>query len=127
MSMHHPRMNSRHTFLERALGSMLLVFILYGTTVEAAHRHGRILNTSEPVTTTSVSTNGTTEQSTTTLLDCSDCLICQLHLNFTSTSILLRLNDSPNALKTSVSNTPRILLLSQSRAPRAGRAPPTAR
>jgi hypothetical protein len=78
--------------LKRWIGFALVVFILYGTTVEAAHRHGRILPTS------AADSAGNSEHSSspaTSTTSCGDCLICQLHQNFNSTPVAFRLVDPP--------------------------------
>lgn len=109
--------------ISRWLNLMLVVFILYGTTVEAAHRHGRILPSP-----TGANAQLDTEQSknlNTARTGCSDCLICQLHQNFTTTLIALRLNDPPVQVpQRIVTITPRDLL-SQIVSPLSGRAPPS--
>ena len=44
------RVRTTAASLRRAVGFLLVVFILYGTTVEAAHRHGSILPTATSTT-----------------------------------------------------------------------------
>jgi hypothetical protein len=43
-----PAFQNQSAKLKRGLGLLLLVFIFYGTTVEAAHRHGRVVPRSNP-------------------------------------------------------------------------------
>src|SRR5260370_38766239 len=77
----------------RALTLLLVVFILYGTTVEAAHSHGRILppeNSAASMIDPALASNLAGGQ-----IGCSDCLICQLHRNFSSTLITFRKTDAP--------------------------------
>ena len=74
--------------LKRGLGLLLLIFIFYGTTVEAAHRHGRVVPPSNPAA-SSFDKTGTTSTTPTTQ-GCSDCLICQLHQNFSATLITVK-------------------------------------
>jgi hypothetical protein len=106
----------------RWLSLLLVVFIFYGTTVEAAHRHGRIL----PPTAGAAShiDNEQSKNLTTTRTGCSDCLICQLHQNFTTTLITLRLTEPPTQTPQRVELVVPRDLLSQSIGPVAGRAPP---
>jgi hypothetical protein len=114
--------NQRTTF-SRWLNLLLVVFILYGTTVEAAHRHGRVLPSS-----TNASAQLDSEHSKNlgnTKTGCNDCLICQLHQNFTTTLIALRLNDPPVQLPQRVVSIVPEDLLSQIITPLAGRAPPS--
>jgi len=114
--------NQRAAF-SRWLNLLLVVFILYGTTVEAAHRHGRILPTYAGANAQLDNTHDKNLGNTKT--GCSDCLICQLHQNFTTTLIALRLNDPPvQRLQGVVSVVPQDLL-SQIITPVAGRAPPS--
>lgn len=108
--------------LKRGLGLLLVVFILYGTTVEAAHRHGRIL--SAPSSATALAD---TEQSSTPLASktaCSDCLICQLHQNFATTLIAFRIADPPKQIRVNLTADLPLDVLSQISGPTAGRAPP---
>jgi hypothetical protein len=110
--------------LKRGLGLLLLVFIFYGTTVEAAHRHGRVVPPSNPAA-SSFDKTGTTSTSPTTQ-GCSDCLICQLHQNFSATLI----SDKPvvEAL-VSHTQTPQlnpVSIRSIAHSPQSGRAPPQA-
>src|SRR5690349_241113 len=89
-------LNNRHQFrsgFSRWLGVLLIAFILYGTTVEAAHRHGRVLsNKSDATSVTHSETPGNLKSSQS---GCGDCLICQLHQHVSTTLIALRLNDPP--------------------------------
>jgi len=112
----------RNAGFSRWLGLLLIAFILYGTTVEAAHRHGRVLTEKSDVT--SVTHSEQPGNLTGALTNCGDCLICQLHQNFSTTLIALRLNDPPRIVlhKTTAVVAPH--LLSRITTPLAGRAPP---
>src|SRR3954462_6677389 len=92
----------RNTF-SRGLGLFLIAFILYGTTVEAAHRHGRVLPQGGDVT--SLENSGQTASSAGSTAGCNDCLICQLHQNLNTTLITYRLVDSPQQLQLRVAAT----------------------
>ena len=108
----------------RWLSLLLVIFIVYGFTVEAAHRHGRVLPSRS-----SVATQVDNEQSqnlTGNKSGCNDCLICQLHQNFTTTLIALRPNDPPARIPQRVTTVVAEDLLSQIISPVAGRAPPQA-
>ena len=117
------RLKHQSANFSRGLGLLLVVFILYGTTVEAAHRHGRILPAA-----TGANAQLDNEQSKnlgTTKTGCNDCLICQLHQNLTTTLIALRSIDPPVQLpQRVVSIVPRDRR-SQLITPLAGRAPPS--
>ena len=85
--------------LKRWIGFALVVFILYGTTVEAAHRHGRILPTSGA---DSVANSEHTSSPASSKTSCGDCLICQLHQNFNTTLVVFRLVDPPASVITKI-------------------------
>jgi hypothetical protein len=112
--------NQSATF-KRGLGLLLVVFILYGTTAEAAHRHGRIPATGN---TAAVDLDQTTSPIS-SKTGCSDCLICQLHQNFTTTLIVFRLVDPPTKLQLKITAAVPPDVLSQLTGPTAGRAPPS--
>ena len=114
--------NQGATF-SRWLNLLLVVFILYGTTVEAAHRHGRILPSGASAHAQLDSEHN--KNLGTSKSGCNDCLICQLHQNFTTTLIALRLNDPPVQIPQRVVTVVPEDLLSQIISPVAGRAPPS--
>jgi hypothetical protein len=116
-------LHNRGAAFTRWLSLLLVVFILYGTTVEAAHRHGRTL-----LSTSSAAAHFDQEQTqnrSTSQTGCNDCLICQLHQNFSTTAITLRLKHDPQtqAPRRVTTVTPEGLR-SQIIRPQAGRAPP---
>ena len=113
---------NRSTAFTRWLGLLLAFLILYGTTVEAAHRHGRVLSdrgdaslVDQDQTTSPV--NGKT--------GCSDCLICQLHQNFSTTLIVFRLVDPPKQVRIKAPDAIPPDVLFPLPGPTAGRAPPS--
>lgn len=108
--------------VSRWLGLLLIAFILYGTTVEAAHRHGRVVNDSGGVA--SLSNSEETANTSGTQTGCSDCLICQLHQSFNTTLIALRQNDPPVQILQRATTIVTPDLLSRIISPLAGRAPP---
>ena len=112
----------RNATFSRWLGLLLIAFILYGTTVEAAHRHGRVLTDKSNIaslTHSQKSGNLTGGQT-----GCGDCLICQLHQNFSTTLIALRLNDPPTRVLIRTTAVVAPHLLSRITSPLAGRGPP---
>jgi len=119
-----PAFQNQSAKLKRGLGLLLLVFIFYGTTVEAAHRHGRVVPQSNPAA-ASFDKTGTTSTTPKTQ-GCSDCLICQLHQHFSATLIsvkplaesLVRQSDTPQLTPVSI----RSIAHTQ----QSGRAPPQA-
>jgi hypothetical protein len=112
-----------HSRFSRVLSLLLLGFIVYGTTVEAAHTHGG-LPAASVVSSASFSDPATDAKGATPLLGCGDCLICQLHQNFSATLISV----PPSLVQTSLSSqfalATTIPLHTQTFAPRSGRAPP---
>ena len=116
------RLKHQSRDFSRWLSLLLVVFILYGTTVEAAHRHGRVLPPSSGAA--AHVENEPAQNLTTNKTGCSDCLICQLHLNFTTTLISLRVTDEPTQAPQRVEIVVSRDLLSQIVGPSPGRAPP---
>jgi len=111
--------------LKRGLGLLLVVFILYGTTVEAAHCHGRVLpqsNSATSLTNPNAGSSGTFK----TKPGCNDCLICQLHQNFSATLITVKLNTVPIARVTHAQRFDPVSIRSVTSHPQSGRAPPQA-
>jgi hypothetical protein len=110
--------------LKRGLGLLLLVFIVYGTTVEAAHTHGRVV----PATHNAVAfeQTGSTSTNTTTRPGCSDCLICQLHQNFSATLISVEPIAEPLVRQIYTPQSDPVSISSTTHNPQSGRAPPQA-
>jgi hypothetical protein len=111
--------------LKRGLGLLLVVFIFYGTTVEAAHGHGRVApqsNSAASLTNPNSGNSGTFSARP----GCNDCLICQLHQNFSATLISVRLNTEPLARVTPARRFDPVSIRSIANSPQSGRAPPQA-
>jgi hypothetical protein len=112
-----------HRGFSGVLSLLLLGFIVYGTTVEAAHTHG-MLTANSVAGASSLSGPDTDVKETTPLLGCGECLICQLHQNFSATLI----SDPPSIGHTSFGshfvNSTTAPVHSQTTRPRTGRAPP---
>jgi hypothetical protein len=118
-------LHNRGAAFTRWLSLLLVVFILYGTTVEAAHRHG-LVSPQTSITATHVDKEPGNNSST-NKTGCNDCLICQLHQNFTTTLIALRLkHEPPSQVAQQATTVARENLLSQIISPQSGRAPPQA-
>lgn len=111
-----------HAGFSRWLGLLLMAFILYGTTVEAAHRHGRMLTDSSDIPSLTHSQESGNLAGGRT--GCSDCLICQLHQNFSTTLIAFRLTDPPTSVLHSMPAIVALDLHSRIITPLSGRAPP---
>ena len=121
----HCSIQSRYSPAARALSFVLLAFVLYGSTVEAAHRHGQVLK-SNGQTSSSVQDSSQSDQGVSGNPSCSDCLICQLHQNFSSALTSFALLDVPTPICTSISCHAGLAVDSQYCTPRRGRAPPSA-
>ena len=107
----------------RALSFLLLGFIVYSTTVQAAHRHSGV-RANESSRSSSLSNPDTSDALTGGLTGCTDCLICQLHQNFSQEAVVGRQLNPPNTIPVLVSQSHPSTFLSQINAPRSGRAPP---
>lgn len=113
----------RSSTFSRWLGLLLIAFIFYGTTVEAAHRHGRVLPENSDVASLTHSEETANPANATT--GCGDCLICQLHQHFSTTLIALRVDDPPVRVLHRSTTIVAPDLRSQIISPLAGRAPPS--
>jgi hypothetical protein len=110
--------------LSRGVGLLLVVFILYGTTIEAAHRHGRVLpaaSSAVPLVTTDTQDSSFGGQS-----GCNDCLICQLHQNLTATLISITPDAAVIDNHQTLPESDPISIHSHGDTTRSGRAPPQA-
>ena len=87
----------RRTSLARVLSSLLLVLIVYGTTIEAAHRHGRVLKTEACEQSHSVSSPGVPTNQASGQFNCSECLICQLQKTFRKHCTVRAVSSPPRA------------------------------
>jgi subtilisin family serine protease len=105
------------------LSLLLLGFIVYGTTVEAAHTHGR-LTANSAAGASNFSGPATDVKETTTLLGCGECLICQLHQNFSATLISVPPSIGQSSFGSRSVNSTTVTVHSQTTTPRTGRAPP---
>ena len=119
-----PAFQNQSAKLTRGLGLLLLVFIFYGTTVEAAHRHGRVVPQSNPAA-ASFDKTGTTSTTPKTQ-GCSDCLICQLHQNFSATLISIKPVAEALVSHTQTPQLNPVSIRSIAHSPQSGRAPPQA-
>lgn len=111
--------------IKRWLGLSLVLFIFYGTTVEAAHRHGRVLPATDNAAASLVAPGSGTNTLNTTP-GCSDCLICQLHQNFSATLISVKPNTEAVSRLTHLLRVDPVSIRSIHSSPQSGRAPPQA-
>jgi len=110
--------------LPPAVSWLLLLFIFYGTSVEAAHYHGR--TGSRAASTTSSFVNPTPAKNLSPTQACSDCLICQLHQSFSSTLISVRADVDASTVRVPYSDSALTPILALTNSPRTDRAPPQA-
>jgi DUF2946 family protein len=113
-----------HSAIARVLSLLLLGFIVYGTTVEAAHTHGNLKGPTNTGSLAVVSDPANTTDSNGNLQSCGDCLICQLHQNFAATLISVPPTAAPSILSSLFSSVVSASFHSQTSTPRRGRAPP---
>jgi hypothetical protein len=107
------------------LSFVLLGFIVYGTTVEAAHTHGNLAAAANSAAGAATFSDPATDTKTTkTLLGCGDCLICQLHQGFSATLISVPPSLVSSSLRSRVFNASAVLVHSETTTPQRGRAPP---
>ena len=109
---------------KRGLGLLLVVFILFGTTVEAAHRHA--VATPQPNGAVSVTNPNSGAYGTSTRPGCNDCLLCQLHQNLSATLISVKLNAAPLVRVTHAQKFDPVSIGSIAYSAQSGRAPPQA-
>lgn len=108
----------------RGLSFLLLGFIVFGTTVEAAHRHGNLSEFKSLQNVVSISNSGTETRSGGNFSNCADCLICQLHQHFSATLISVPPSIGLSAVKSRFSSFDSVSVGSQTSTPTTGRAPP---
>ena len=118
------RFQNQRANLKRGLGLLLLIFIVYGTTVEAAHRHGRVAPAAHNAV--AFEHTGSSSTNTTTQPGCSDCLICQLHQNFSATLISVKPLAEPLVRQTLTPQSDPVSIRSITHSSQSGRAPPKA-
>lgn len=120
---HQQNSLSRHSAVSRIVAGLLLVFVIYGTTIEAAHRHGRIFG-SEQFNSGSVSSDNTTRGVAGSSLSCAECLICQLHQHFSASLVTVRKSNNVNQTSGQIFHAHSDSIQSRSTTTRSGRAPP---
>ena len=108
----------------RGLGLLLVLFVFYGTTVEAAHGHGRITSTANHAST--VVESDTSGGISTNKQGCNDCLICQLHQNFSATLISFKPVAEQITRVRHTHHSTSLAIRSLDTSPSPGRAPPSA-
>ena len=112
--------------LKRGLGLLLVLFIFYGTTVEAAHCHGLAAAAQSNSATSLTNPDSGASSTARAKPGCNDCLICQLHQNFSAT--LISVTPVPEALvsHTQIPQLNPVSIRSIAHTPQSGRAPPQA-
>lgn len=108
----------------RGLGLLLVLFVFYGTTIEAAHRHGKVSPTSNHAASLVERESGSGLSNTKP--GCHDCLICQLHQNFSATLISVKPHAEQITRVAHLRRSDPISIRSLVTSPSPGRAPPQA-
>ena len=111
-----------HTAASRVLVSLLLAFLIFETTVEAAHRHGRVFS-SLPSSASSIG-NAKADNLAGGVLGCNDCVICQLQQSFSASLITTKTHSAPLSLRSEFFALTSVSVQSQINVPQCGRAPP---
>ncbi len=117
-------LTSQRSLLSRAIGALLVLFIFYGTTVEASHKHSNVLVSTDKYSSVSEADSG--DGSIARKSGCSECLICQLHQNFTATLLTSRPLATQLNVQKLVSRLETVVIHSHASRPHSGRAPPLA-
>ncbi|MEP6912545.1 MAG: hypothetical protein ABI923_07310 [bacterium] len=120
----HSKLVRPQAAFTRVLSFLLLSFIVYGTTVEAAHKHGNLVREKDVGGPASVSNPGSGTARSTNFGGCGDCLICQLHLQFSTTLTSKPPTVVPSSLRSRIFNLTAVSVTSRTDAPGRGRAPP---
>ena len=110
----------------RALSLFLLGLVLYGTTIEIAHSHGRILTTKPSEQSSSISQSNGPTHIAGGQLGCSECLLCQFHKNFSTTTIAVRDASVSPTIRLGLQHPTSVAFESHTNRPQKGRAPPLA-
>ena len=118
------KLNLIRAAFPRALSILLLAFIICGTTVEAAHNHGNLTGSNKATSAAHFSDPATEGTVDTRSLNCNDCLICQLHQNFSATVLSLTPSLAPLVVTARFIQFHALLASSQTSVTRTGRAPP---
>ena len=113
----------QHPIFSRVLSLLLLGFVVYGTTIAAAHRHGTVLDTD------SGRTSAVSQPSGTSTLNggqfgCNECVLCQLHQYSSTALIPIRTGITQLNTRSELRNPEPIFVQSLTKTPQKGRAPP---
>lgn len=113
----------QHTPLTRALALLLFVFVAYGATAEIVHKHGN-LGKSYDEANSSIRDANDDGSAAREASQSGACLICQLHQNLFVTLFNVKPKLALPVTQTAFTSTQHVSYLSQTDAPRRGRAPP---
>ena len=110
----------------RVLSLLLLGFIFYGTTVEAAHKHVSFVEPTKSTTSTSISEPQSGGELSGKLAGCGECLICQLHQHFSASLTSDRDTETLQQTRLGIFQPEAQSFVTEAVTPRKGRAPPSA-
>ncbi len=115
---------AERSITSRTIAFLLLLLVVFGSTVEAAHRHGALSQLDKSSLTTSVTNQDASTDLAGRSLRCHDCLICQLHQNFAATLVTAHTQGAALPSREQFLEAARIALQSRVNSPGRGRAPP---
>ena len=110
----------------RVLSFLLLAFIFYGTTVEAAHKHVTVVEPANTSNSTVISDSSQGSELTAKLAGCGECLICQLHQHSSASLTSERDAEALQQIRLGVFEPQAQSVSNGVVRPRQGRAPPLA-
>ena len=122
----HIKIHGPYAMFSRVLSFVLLSFIVWGTTIQAAHQHAGPSEARQSAQANAFSERGKTTANDSSLSGCGDCLICQLHQDFSVSLVIERDSSAPPKTHLEISHANSDVLRTRTDAPRAGRAPPLA-
>lgn len=112
------------SILARGLTFLLLSFIVYGTTVASAHKHTAGFGATLPAQTAAISEPETNPTTSRNLAGCGECLICQLHRDFSTSLVVERDSSLPPPTRLTLSQVSFDLQQTDASTSHSGRAPP---
>ncbi|MGA9998216.1 MAG: hypothetical protein WBP93_22575 [Pyrinomonadaceae bacterium] len=115
---------SRHAPLTRMLAFALLVLVTFSATAEAVHKHGNLAGVREAVSSASISNAPDSNSRLRNTQTGAECLICQLHQHLFATVLNRPPHIAPPQTQHVQAQATATSYLSQTDAPRRGRAPP---
>lgn len=114
----------QHPGFSRVLSLLLLGFVVYGTTIAAAHRHGKVFDANSSGLTASVSQPNGTSSLNGGQIGCNECVLCQFHQYSSTALITIRTGITELNTRSELPDLEPIVAQSIANTPQKGRAPP---